>query len=202
MRVPALVAVLLLSVVNLAAADGEESYRTRCALCHGGNAAGSDRAGSILATLDASGPEQLARIITEGVPSRGMPGIEIPGRGVDAAHRLPQGAGRRSAADRPRPAGAATAGRHPFRSPGRCAGRHGPQRERVRRAVPNVRRRHPAAPPGGRRLSRSGHRAVRRLADLPRQLYPGTGTVRWTRSTGTTSAGCRCSGSFPFPTCR
>ena len=77
-RLPALVAVLVLSTASLAAADGEESYRTRCALCHGGNAAGSDRAGSILATLDASGPEQLARIITEGVPSRGMPGIEIP----------------------------------------------------------------------------------------------------------------------------
>ena len=63
---------------SLAAADGEESYRTRCALCHGGDAAGSDRAASILVTLHASGPEQLARIITEGVPSRGMPGFEIP----------------------------------------------------------------------------------------------------------------------------
>ena len=78
MRISACVAVLVLSMASLAAADGEESYRTRCALCHGGNAAGSDRAGSILATLDASGPERLARIITEGVPSRGMPGIEMP----------------------------------------------------------------------------------------------------------------------------
>ena len=64
-------AVLFLSAVPSAAADGEESCRTRCALCHGGDAAGSDRAGSILATLDATGPEELARIITEGVPSRG-----------------------------------------------------------------------------------------------------------------------------------
>jgi len=78
MRTPIFVAVLVLSMTSLAAADGEESYRTRCALCHGVDAAGSDRAGSILATLDASGPEQLARIVTEGVPSRGMPGIEIP----------------------------------------------------------------------------------------------------------------------------
>ena len=78
MRTSAIVAVLVLSTASLAAADGEESYRTRCALCHGSNAAGSDRAGSILATLDASGPAQLARIITEGVPSRGMPGIEMP----------------------------------------------------------------------------------------------------------------------------
>ena len=78
MRISAIVAVLVLSTASLAAADGEESYRTRCALCHGSNAAGSDRAGSILATLDASGPAQLARIITEGAPSRGMPGIEMP----------------------------------------------------------------------------------------------------------------------------
>ena len=78
MRIPAFVAVLLLSMSSLAAADGEESYRTRCALCHGGDAAGTDRAASILATLHATGPDQLARIITDGVPSRGMPGFEIP----------------------------------------------------------------------------------------------------------------------------
>ena len=64
MRTSAIVAVLVLSMASLAAADGEESYRTRRALCHGGNAAGSDRAGAILATLDASGPALLARIIT------------------------------------------------------------------------------------------------------------------------------------------
>ena len=63
---------------SFAAADGEESYQTRCSLCHGGDAAGSDRAGSILPTLHASGPDRLARIIREGVPSRGMPRFEIP----------------------------------------------------------------------------------------------------------------------------
>ena len=78
MRVPLLAAALLLSAVPSPAADGEESYRTRCALCHGGDAAGSDRAASILAKLDATGPAELARIITEGVPSQGMPGVEIP----------------------------------------------------------------------------------------------------------------------------
>ena len=65
-------------MVSLAAADGEESYQTRCSLCHGGDAAGSDRAGSILPTLHSSGPDRLARIIREGVPSRGMPRFEIP----------------------------------------------------------------------------------------------------------------------------
>ena len=52
MRILLLAAVLPLSAVPAAATDGEESYRTRCALCHGGDAAGSDRAGSILAKLE------------------------------------------------------------------------------------------------------------------------------------------------------
>ena len=78
MRIPAFFTVLVLSMVSLAAADGEESYQTRCSLCHGGDAAGSDRAGSILSTLHSSGPDRLARIILEGVPSRGMPRFEIP----------------------------------------------------------------------------------------------------------------------------
>ena len=77
MRITALAAVFVLSAPIPAAADGEESYRTRCALCHGADAAGSDRAASILPALHASEPGRLTRIITEGVPSRGMPGIEI-----------------------------------------------------------------------------------------------------------------------------
>ncbi len=78
MRIPVAVVALLFGTVSLAAADGEESYRTRCALCHGGDAAGSDRAGSILATVNASDPDQLALVISDGVPTRGMPGFEIP----------------------------------------------------------------------------------------------------------------------------
>ena len=78
MRISAFVAVLVFSMASLAAADGEESYQTRCSLCHGGDAAGSDRAGSILPTLYSSGPDRLVRIIREGVPSRGMPRFEIP----------------------------------------------------------------------------------------------------------------------------
>ncbi|MYI74379.1 MAG: PQQ-binding-like beta-propeller repeat protein [Acidobacteria bacterium] len=77
MRIPLLVAILFLSTVQVVAADGEESYRTQCAVCHGGDAAGSDRAASILATLDASEPEELARMIIAGAPSRGMPRFEI-----------------------------------------------------------------------------------------------------------------------------
>ena len=63
MRIAVSVAAVFLSTVSLAAADGEESFRTRCALCHGGDAAGSDRAASILPALHASGSDELARII-------------------------------------------------------------------------------------------------------------------------------------------
>ncbi len=79
MRVPSCVVVAVLSsTVGLAAADGEESYQTRCALCHGGDGAGSDRADSILLTVSASATDRLATIVTEGVPEKGMPAVEIP----------------------------------------------------------------------------------------------------------------------------
>ena len=84
MRVPFLVAVFLLcATLGLVAADGEDSYQTRCALCHGGDGAGTDRAGSILPTLLARRPDQLAAIITEGVSSKGMPAFEIPAEELD-----------------------------------------------------------------------------------------------------------------------
>jgi mono/diheme cytochrome c family protein len=78
MRIPFLLAALALLPAAPAAADGKESYRTRCALCHGGDGAGTDRAASILPVLHASGPDRLARIVTEGVPARGMPRFEVP----------------------------------------------------------------------------------------------------------------------------
>ena len=81
MRVSSLAAVLMslfvFPTVSLVAADGEDSYETRCALCHGSDGTGTDRAESILATLHARGADQLATIITEGVRSKGMPAFEI-----------------------------------------------------------------------------------------------------------------------------
>ena len=83
----AVVAVFVFSTLNLAAADGEDSYQTRCALCHGGDGTGTDRARSILPTLYTRGPDQLATIITEGVPSRGMPAVDIPADELDSLVR-------------------------------------------------------------------------------------------------------------------
>ena len=78
LNVPALVAVFVLSALSLAAAQGEDSYQSRCALCHGGDAAGTDRARSILPTLHSLNRDRLATIITEGVSQKGMPAITIP----------------------------------------------------------------------------------------------------------------------------
>ncbi|SVA19186.1 uncharacterized protein METZ01_LOCUS72040, partial [marine metagenome] len=58
---------ICLTVPTLAIGDGEESFETRCALCHGGDAAGTDRAASIIPILQTSATDRLSTIITEGV---------------------------------------------------------------------------------------------------------------------------------------
>lgn len=83
MKLPFPVAIVLIFILSFstprpAAADGEESYQTRCALCHGGDATGTDRATSIIPTLQTSATDRLARIITDGVSSKGMPAVEMP----------------------------------------------------------------------------------------------------------------------------
>ena len=78
MRVPFFIALFAFSALSLFAADGEDSFKTRCALCHGGDGAGTDRARSILPTIHARRPDQLATIITKEVPSKGMPAFEMP----------------------------------------------------------------------------------------------------------------------------
>ncbi len=81
MKVLALVAAFALcSTPSLASAgaDGEDSYQTSCALCHGSDGAGTDRAVSIIPTLQTSATARLADIITEGVSSKGMPAIAVP----------------------------------------------------------------------------------------------------------------------------
>ncbi len=78
MRIPLLFALVAFSVLNVFAAVGEDAYQTRCALCHGSDGAGTDRARSILIKIHRSRPDQLATIVTNGVPSKGMPAIEMP----------------------------------------------------------------------------------------------------------------------------
>ena len=73
-------AALLLSLgaVSVAGAQGEASYQRRCALCHGSEAEGTDRAPSIIAALQTSATDRLATVITDGIASRGMPAIAVP----------------------------------------------------------------------------------------------------------------------------
>ena len=78
MRVPFFTTILAFLALSLLAADGKDSFQTRCVLCHGGDAAGTDRARSILPTIHSRRPGQLATIITKGVPSKGMPAFEMP----------------------------------------------------------------------------------------------------------------------------
>ncbi|MXZ70951.1 MAG: PQQ-binding-like beta-propeller repeat protein [Acidobacteria bacterium] len=65
------------------AGQGEESYQSRCVLCHGGDGAGSDRARSILPVLHTRGADDLARIVTEGDPARGMPAFPLEADELD-----------------------------------------------------------------------------------------------------------------------
>ena len=78
MRLPCFITVLAFSTLSLFAADGDDSFQTRCAVCHGGDGAGTDRARSILPTIHSREPDQLATIITKGVSSKGMPAFEMP----------------------------------------------------------------------------------------------------------------------------
>ena len=47
------------------------------------NGTGSDRARSILPAIHSSRPDQLATIITKGVPSKGMPAFKMPAEELD-----------------------------------------------------------------------------------------------------------------------
>ena len=70
--------VSLTNAVDLNAATGEEYFQTQCALCHGADGTGTDRATSILPILYASEPDELKTIITEGVSTKGMPAFAVP----------------------------------------------------------------------------------------------------------------------------
>ena len=84
MRVWGFISVILLTGMNALAAQGEDSYQSRCTLCHGADAAGTDRAQSILLTLYRGSRDRLLTIITEGVPSKGMPAFNIPDEELNA----------------------------------------------------------------------------------------------------------------------
>ena len=60
------------------AEPGKLAYEARCVLCHAGDGGGTDRAPSIQSYVLEHSPEQIAAIIREGIPSRGMPAFDLP----------------------------------------------------------------------------------------------------------------------------
>jgi alcohol dehydrogenase (cytochrome c) len=75
-----LIAFLVSAGIALAQApEGRSSFQTRCAACHGTDANGGEHAPSILARLQAQSETELATVVREGVPAKGMPGFrDIP----------------------------------------------------------------------------------------------------------------------------
>lgn len=57
---------------------GRRAYETRCARCHGGNAAGGESGPSIVAQLSARTDTELAAFLRQGRPANGMPAFDLP----------------------------------------------------------------------------------------------------------------------------
>ena len=56
---------------------GRLSFETRCAYCHGADGRGGERAPDITTRIPSRNSEQLATLIREGLPARGMPGSNV-----------------------------------------------------------------------------------------------------------------------------
>jgi len=65
-----------LSLVFAQAPDGRAGFQTRCAGCHGTDGNGGEHAPSVLATLAAKSDAEVAAIIRDGVPRKGMPAFK------------------------------------------------------------------------------------------------------------------------------
>ncbi len=58
---------------------GRRSFESRCAICHGGDAAGGEHGPDIRERIGLHGEDaELATFIRQGLPSRGMPGSDVP----------------------------------------------------------------------------------------------------------------------------
>src|SRR6185312_16618287 len=78
---------------------GQRSFESRCSICHGGDAHGTDRGPAIYNKLAARDNQSLTTVIRNGLPG-GMPSFQIPDAeltGLIAYLRTlqPAGAGRR-----------------------------------------------------------------------------------------------------------
>ena len=77
--------VMFLPVAWAQASDGRSSFQTRCTLCHGTDGNGGEHAPSILTSLATKTDAELASIIRDGVPRKGMPSFkQLPEAEVNA----------------------------------------------------------------------------------------------------------------------
>ena len=56
---------------------GKSSFQAHCVLCHAGDGRGTNRAPGILAFLEENKPDQIEKLILDGVPDKGMPAFEF-----------------------------------------------------------------------------------------------------------------------------
>jgi alcohol dehydrogenase (cytochrome c) len=84
MRVPSVAGVVVLCLLSLPAAPaaaqdaGRATFEARCGRCHGADGNGSEMGPPILQRLKARDDRQLAALIHDGVPLRGMPPNPMP----------------------------------------------------------------------------------------------------------------------------
>lgn len=75
---------------------GQVTFETNCVLCHGGDGSGSDRAPGILRFLATASEDEVARMVRNGEPEKGMPPFDfepaILEPLVEHLMTLPQGA--------------------------------------------------------------------------------------------------------------
>src|SRR5438128_835794 len=72
--------ILLLAAAPLFTQDitaGRRTFETRCGTCHGADGNGGDMAPSILFRLPTRDDQQLATLVREGLPDRGMPAVRV-----------------------------------------------------------------------------------------------------------------------------
>ena len=90
--------VVLTTVSWAQAPDGHAAFQTRCSGCHGTDGNGGEHAPSVLPALATKTEPELAAIITNGIPLKGMPGFKtLPAADVTAliAHMRTLRRGRR-----------------------------------------------------------------------------------------------------------
>jgi len=77
MRVSALLLTYTLAASAQDRDTGRLAFETRCAFCHGADGRGGERAPNITARISSRNDQQLATLIHDGLPSRGMPGSPV-----------------------------------------------------------------------------------------------------------------------------